>query len=128
MSQEINLEYFREKLLAEKAHLEKELAGVGRINPDNPNDWEATPGDINDNDADPNKLADNFEEYEARTATLKEFEDQLKDITDALDKMEKGTYGKSEISGEPIEKERLEAYPAARYTKKEVANKENLRN
>ncbi len=125
MSKEINTEYFKEKLLEEKTRLEKELAGIGRINPDNPGDWEATPGDINERSADPNKLADNFEEYEARTATLKELEDQLKDVTDALEKLDRGTYGLSEISGKPIEKERLEAYPAARTTMEEVADTEN---
>jgi RNA polymerase-binding transcription factor DksA len=125
MNNELDINYFKEKLLAEKDNLEKELSHVGRINPDNPGDWEATPGDINDRSADPNKLADNIEEYEARTATLKELEDQLKDVTDALKKIEDGTYGVSEISGNPIQKERLEAYPAARTTKEEVANKED---
>jgi RNA polymerase-binding transcription factor DksA len=120
MTNQIDTKYFKEKLLEEKTKLEEELATVGRINPDNPKDWEATPGDVNDKSADPNKLADNVEEYEARTATLKELEDGLKDVTDALEKIEKGTYGICEISGEQIESDRLEANPSARTCKKHL--------
>jgi RNA polymerase-binding transcription factor DksA len=117
MTNKIDTEHFKGKLLEEKSKLEEELATVGRINPDNPKDWEATPGDVNDNSADPNKLADNVEEYEARTATLKELEDSLKDVTDALEKIEKGNYGICEVSGEQIEIDRLEANPSARTCK-----------
>jgi RNA polymerase-binding transcription factor DksA len=122
MKQKINVEYFKEKLLSEKANLEKDLSTVGRINPDNPKDWEATPGDVNEHSADPNKLADNVEDYEARTATLKELEDSLKDVTDALEKIEKGTYGICEISGNQIEEDRLEANPSARTCKSHLNN------
>jgi RNA polymerase-binding transcription factor DksA len=120
MTNEINLEHYKELLLAEQERLEKDLVSVGRVNPDNPQDWEATPGDINDRSADPNKLADNVEEYEARTATLKELEDSLKDVRDALEKIEKGTYGICEISGEQIEEDRLEANPSARTSKSHI--------
>jgi RNA polymerase-binding transcription factor DksA len=120
MTNEINLEHYKELLLAEQERLEKDLVSVGRVNPDNPQDWEATPGDVNDRSADPNKLADNVEEYEARTATLKELEDSLKDVRDALEKIEKGTYGICEISGEQIEEDRLEANPSARTSKSHI--------
>jgi DnaK suppressor protein len=40
----------------------------------------------------------------------------LADIERALAKIEAGTYGVSEVSGEPIDYERLEAVPWARYT------------
>lgn len=120
MTEKINLEHFKEKLLIRKKELIARLADIGRINPDNPADWEATPGDINNKSADKNKLADSIEEYEARTATLNELEDDFKSVNEALLKIEKGTYGFSEISGEPIETERLEAYPSAKTTIKEV--------
>ena len=115
-----DIEYFKGRLLAEKDNLEKNLATIGRINPDNPKDWEATPSDINEYYADPNKLADNVEDYEARTATLKELEGSLKEINEALEKIEQGNYGICEISGDLIERERLEANPAARTCKKHL--------
>jgi len=39
---------------------------------------------------------------------------RLEDIDRALKKIDEGTYGICEICAKPIEKERLEAYPAAR--------------
>jgi RNA polymerase-binding transcription factor DksA len=120
MEKEINTEYFKEKLLAEKVSLVKDLSSVGRINPDNPNDWEATPGDVNERSADRNKLADNVEEYEARTATLKELEGSLKDVMDALEKIESGKYGICEVSGKQIELDRLEANPSSRTCKEHL--------
>lgn len=42
-------------------------------------------------------------------------EDYIKEIENALSKIEKGTYGICEDQGEQISEERLAAYPAARY-------------
>jgi DnaK suppressor protein len=42
----------------------------------------------------------------------------------ALQKIENGTYGFSEASGEPIARERLEATPEARYTLSELKARE----
>lgn len=110
-----DLDYFKEKLLSEKAQLEEELATVGRINPDNPTDWEPTPSsEQEDRDTDPNVKADNIEEYENRTAILKQLETQLGEVNNALEKIEKGNYGICEVSDEEIEKGRLEANPSAR--------------
>jgi RNA polymerase-binding transcription factor DksA len=118
METEINTEYFKEKLLAEKNKLETDLSSIGRINPDSPSDWEAVPeNDGDERNADPNSLADSIEEYESRTATVKELEKQLKEVREALEKIEKGTYGICEVSGEKIEKERLEVNPSARTCK-----------
>ena len=42
---------------------------------------------------------------------------RLTDVNVALGKIENGTYGICEVSGEPIEADRLEANPAARTNK-----------
>ncbi|WP_042222737.1 TraR/DksA C4-type zinc finger protein [Oceanobacillus manasiensis] len=42
-------------------------------------------------------------------------EDRLREIDDALERIENGTYGLSEKSGKPIPEERLELQPTARY-------------
>ncbi|MDA8611278.1 TraR/DksA C4-type zinc finger protein [Candidatus Pacebacteria bacterium] len=110
----MNTDKFKEKLEEEKAKLEEELKTVGRKNPDNPEDWEATPGDVNQRSADMNKLASNIEEFETHTAILKQLEKQLLDVNDALKKIEEGKYGICEANGEQIEEGRLEANPAAR--------------
>lgn len=121
MSHQLNTEHFKKLLLKEKARLENDLSSLGRINPDNPQDWEATPSEESDEKSpDLNKVADAVEDFEARTATLKELESYLQEVNHALAKIEAGTYGICEVSGNPIEEDRLEAYPAAR------TNKENI--
>ncbi len=114
---EKDLQKFKDLLLAEKEKLESELSSIGRKNPDNPEDWEATPSDAQTDSADLNDFADNIEDFEINTAILKQLETQLKDVNDALDKIEAGTYGVCEVSGEEIEIGRLEANPAARTNK-----------
>jgi len=108
------IEQFKKLLEAEQEKLLGELASVGRINPDNPNDWEAKPSDMDDRASDLNDFADNIEAYETNTAVLKQLEKQLVDVKEALSKIDAGTYGVCEVSGEVIEEARLKANPAAR--------------
>ena len=113
-NEKIDVEYFKNKLLEEQKRLEDELKTIGRINPDNPNDWEAIPGENGNDTADKNDYADQIEQYEENTAILKELESELKEVKAALERVEKGTYGICEETGNKIPTERLEAYPAAR--------------
>jgi RNA polymerase-binding transcription factor DksA len=113
----IDIPHFKEKLLSELALIETELASVGRKNPSNPLDWEAKEGNINIDTAEDAELAEGIEVYENNSAILKQLEIQYNDIKDALAKIDQGTYGICEISGLPIEEDRLEANPAARTCK-----------
>jgi DnaK suppressor protein len=113
-------EYFKNRLEKEKALVEEEIKTVGSSDPNNPKDFSATSNDMDIDRADENELADKMEELEDNKGILDSLEKQLKDINDALDKIGKGTYGVCEISGEPIERERLEANPAARTCMKHV--------
>ncbi|MNO02711.1 General stress protein 16O [compost metagenome] len=45
---------------------------------------------------------------------LETLKKELQDVEDALKKIAEGRYGYDEVTGKPIPKERLEAYPAAR--------------
>jgi RNA polymerase-binding transcription factor len=45
---------------------------------------------------------------------VRSLRDTLRDVEQALDRMEAGTYGTCERCGQPIDEERLEALPAAR--------------
>lgn len=115
-----DLKHFKEKLEKEKVLLEEELATISRINPDNPSDWEATTTDIEVDAADENEVADKMEELEENKSILSQLEPQLNEVKAALKRIEDGTYGICEISGEQIEKERLEAYPSARTSMKHM--------
>ncbi len=109
-----DLEYFKNKLETELAKLESELKSVGRVNPSNPNDWEAVQPEMDVMAADDNETADSLEAFEENTAILGELEIQYNEVRHALDKIESGTYGTCETTGKTIPRERLEANPSAR--------------
>jgi len=104
------------KLLIKLKLLKKELATVGRVNPDNPADWEVTgnPETNKDDDhSDPNDNADDQEEFSERSAILTDLEIRFNNVKKALERIEINNFGKCEVCGKEIEKERLEANPAA---------------
>lgn len=118
-----NIEHYKELLLAEKNRLLEELPSVGRVNPENPDDWQGTPGDAEQVDTeDENSLADKFEEFEERSAVEVELESQLILVKNALEKIEKGTFGVCTVGGEEIEADRLEANPSAETCKKHLGD------
>jgi len=126
MPMEIDTKHFKEKLEAELKAVEEELTHVGHINPTNPADWEPTPTQMDINQADANERSDAVEEYETNSGVLKELEIRFNNIKLALQKIEDGTYGICEISGEPIEADRLEANPAARTNKANMEKEDTL--
>ena len=109
----IDTQYFKKKLEEEKELLEKSLAKVGMINPNNPKDWIGKPEPIDAEHSDKIDTADNIEEYESNTAVTNTLEIRLNNVNAALQRIEDGTYGKCKVSGESIEEDRLEANPAA---------------
>lgn len=109
-----DLEYFRLKLEKEKKILEDELSTISRVNPSSPSNWQATAGEIEVDSADENEVADKFEELEENEMIIDKLEPQLNEVILALKRIDNGTYGICEVSGEIIEKERLEACPFAR--------------
>ncbi|OHB04760.1 MAG: hypothetical protein A3B14_03850 [Candidatus Zambryskibacteria bacterium RIFCSPLOWO2_01_FULL_45_21] len=123
---EQELKYFKERLETELSLLEKELGTVGRINPANPKDWEAVPAVMDAMPADENEVADTIEEYESNTAILKQLETRYNEVKRALAKIDNGKYGICEISGKMIERDRLEANPAARTCKEHISQEKDL--
>ena len=105
-----NTQQYKEKLLAEKARIEAEIATVS--GPTNMIDESI--------DADPNEVADKIEEFDTNFAISDDLKLSLNDVQAALDKIEAGTYGICEVSGDPIELDRLEANPAARTCKEHM--------
>ncbi len=55
-------------------------------------------------------------ERELDATLVQQFDRELEDVNRALEKIEEGTYGLSDDTGEPIPKGRLEAIPEAIYT------------
>lgn len=113
----LDTEKFKKLLEEEKKRLIGELKEVGRINPENPEDWEPTPTELTEETADSNEMADRFEEYEGRAAVEIQLEQRLRAVLRALAKIEAGTYGICNAGAQgphPIEEKRLLANPAAR--------------
>lgn len=110
----LDIEYFREKLNEEMQRLIEELQSIGRINPDNPGDWEAVAADLDEPpSADLNEEADDVEAFGENVAVLDQLETRFNEVKGALERIEEGTYGRCRECEAQIESERLEANPAA---------------
>lgn len=113
----MNTEKYKKLLEVEEAKLANEMQDLGVKNPEVATDWVERADDLETNSADLNDVADRTEEYDERRATLATLEGRLNDIKRALKKIDEDTFGICEISGEPIEEDRLDANPAARTCK-----------
>lgn len=106
-------EQFKNTLIDLKTQLTNELSTIAAYNKKT-GDWEVRMDDVVIGESDSNAAADFDEEADERIATLSELETRYRNVLRALDKIETGTFGICEVSGETIEMERLEANPAAR--------------
>src|SRR3989338_140511 len=108
-----NIEHFKKKLTEEKTLLESELATVGRINPDNPKDWEPTAALLNIDPAEEEERASEITDFEDRSSVEFSLEERLAQVNAALGLIENGTYGICRVCKKPVEGERLEANSSA---------------
>jgi DnaK suppressor protein len=106
-------EDLKARLEAELANVTAQLETIATHHP-NTDDWVAIPAVGSVGNADENVAADAAEEWEKRRALMPQLETRYRNIQRALGKFTTGTYGTCELSGEPIEPERLDANPAAR--------------
>lgn len=113
-----DLEIFKKKLTEEKNQLEQELGEIAQKDSSSPGGWEASTKGMEIDSADENELADKLEQLDDNIGISNQLEKQLADVKDALERIEKGTYGLCETCSKPIEKDRLEANPAARISLK----------
>jgi len=117
LSQEIQND-LKTKLLSTKERIEGELSRFSKVS-DNSTGFETKfPDDIGSTN---DENATEVEEYTDNLAIEQDLKEQLTDITDALEKMEAGEYGKDEETGEEIDLARLQAYPAARTNVRDTA-------
>jgi len=105
-------EEYKKLLEEKKKQLETELSGFATQDPNVKGDWDSkfpkTPeGNIEE-------AADEVEEYTTRVHLEFSLEKQLRDVNQALEKVEKGTYGICESCGKKISDDRLKASPEAK--------------
>ncbi len=101
----LNLDFFKKKLLQER---ERILKNIGEIND------ELAVISAEDEIDDIEDLAELRIENDRDKEIVRILTRELKDVNDALRKIEKGKFGIDEKSGKPIPISRLLAYPAAR--------------
>ena len=95
----------RELLAAERARIERELAGLAFVDDGEPAD-----------EIDPGNLATDLYQDELDEGRADDLREQLGAVERAEARLAAGTYGLSVESGEPIPDERLEAVPTAELT------------
>lgn len=104
------LAQLKASLLEEKSRLEDELSRFAKAT-GVPGSYETQMENIG---TDQDENATEVEEYVDNLALESNLEGQLKDVNDALKKMDEGTYGICEKTGKEISLDRLKVYPAAR--------------
>ena len=114
-----NPDYNKYKTLleAERDQLINDLEKIAFRDDENPSDWvpKRESHNISDSEAvESMELAEEIESFENATATVRELEDRLNDVLAALERIGNGNYGIDEVTGEPIDPNRLAANPAAR--------------
>jgi len=111
------LKELKEKLEKERAALEKQLKTFATQDPHLKGDWNSKfpKFDGEFGGAALETAADEVEEYTTRLPVEFSLETRLRDINLALEKIEKGKYGKCENCGKEIDEKRLKVYPAARF-------------
>ncbi len=102
------MEKVRKKLQEEKQKVEREIKSLKEADPF------ADPERAVDNAASDTEVREEVG-HDNIEAQINQLSSTLEQIDKALEKLSKGEYGKCEVCGEPIRKERLEILPYARF-------------
>lgn len=109
------LEKLRQELLTKKQRLERELSGFATKDPNLKGDWDSRYPQVEGGAGSLEESASEVEEYSTSLPIEHSLELQLQNVNLALEKMEKGSYGKCENCAKEISEERLLAMPEARF-------------
>ncbi len=116
-----SLEELKKKLKKEKRQIEKELKKIAKEGSKQKESWLLRFPKFNGGESGSGALekgADEVEEYTTLLPIKHNFQQRLKEIDLALEKMKKGKYGICEKCGKEIETELLKAYPETRFCQK----------
>ncbi|HKZ26748.1 MAG TPA: TraR/DksA C4-type zinc finger protein [Rubrobacteraceae bacterium] len=114
------IEQQRDRLLDRKAELERMQRDAQEVSRERSQEYQDAQADSGDE-------SQYLFEREVDATLGQQFGQELKDVSRALEKIEEGTYGLSDRSGEPIPRGRLEAIPEALYTIEEQQRREGER-
>ena len=106
----MDLARMKQRLREERA---RQLALAARLRQEEADPVES--GELSTADQHPAELGSETFERELELTTLSIVEGELKEIDDALRRLDHGSYGICEECGKPIDEARLEAVPWARY-------------
>ena len=109
---DLDVAYFRDRLLEEMARLEEERDYVRR----SASDMDGNLPEDAEGEEDTADLASSLMDKEMDMGVEEEIEETLSSIEHAFQKIEDGTYGICDVSGVPIPKGRLELLPWASLT------------
>lgn len=125
---DLDLERFRQRLMEEKTLAENVIAGTqSQAEPDDMNQAGTQGAELSSQDENhPADVATELQLREQDMALVQNARDILAQINNALARLDAGTYGISERSGEPIPVERLEAIPYATMTAHEQELQETV--
>ena len=111
------LEELKEKLTMEKASIEEQLKRFAKRDEKLKGDWDTIFPKFDGGEAGGaalEKAADEVEEYSTLLSIEHSLELKLKNIDLALEKIERGKYGRCEKCGKEISEDRLKVSPEAR--------------
>jgi RNA polymerase-binding transcription factor DksA len=101
----------RKRLEAEKAR----VSGlINELHTGIDDEAESDDSELSDYDQHPADSASDTFEREKDLGILDDLEAELAEIEAAIERIENGTYGVDEVTGEPIDPDRLDAIPVAR--------------
>ncbi len=103
----------KQKLEKKKKDFEKQLEGFARRDPNIKGNWESKYPNFSQKSGDLSKEADEVEEYEQSLPVEHSLEQELEKVNQALEKIQKGSYGMCSNCKKKISKKRLEVLPEA---------------
>lgn len=111
MLSQVFIASMKERLLADKVRLERDLEDLAKKDPQNPSHYEPTYPEFGGSSEDDNSAE--VANYADEISLVKRLEDELRDTVHALTAIEGGTYGTCKYCQKEIDMKRLEARPTS---------------
>jgi RNA polymerase-binding transcription factor DksA len=106
---------YQKALLDEQERLIDSMSFLGHMQNEVTGDWTVAPAEEIDTMREFDSSSDRVEETLTNESILETLEERLKEISLALEKIEKDQYGKCEKCDKNIEDDKLKANPATKY-------------